>query len=669
MKKALFLTASFFFLLLIHTPIAFADETGFRFPTTCTTNGSSCNNMQFQDTLYNSWKSIYWALVTVAFTDFGVPDNAVIDDIQIKLRSRASPGGWGWIVLVSDDSGVTWFGPPLSCKYYPTDADACWTLGIWGSFNSINSPTFRWLNPGANLGRLFFVSGKDINSPTFRLKIEQSGGIKDFDIDTLLFNIRYHIAAPTPTPTPVPPFLDLPWDYQGQALSFSEAALAINSYFDHEYPLLSSGMGEPVQAENLTLGYDGKKPEGRNYSSHDGYDYGKSAGANLGDAVFAAADGTATRGDSSQCGACGNYILIDHGNGYQTRYFHMQDNDLIVKQGESKTVKMGDTIGKVGASGNVIPAGELGAHIHFMVVKDKDNDGNFDNNIPDGVVDPFGWQSKDPDPWPQYTFTQNNKTKTGATSTYLWKKQLDGIQQTIPVVGGQVSKGKYKIDFPPNAATSLFTVNVVPLGIAKPTNNLVSLGYTLDITATDLLGNAITSFLNAFTLTLDFSSLNTSRLDPASLSIYSSNDGVTWTKELTNIDFTNKTASAMLNHLTHFALMGQRLDTVAPTTTATMIGERGQNNWFSTDVTVSLDAKDNAGGLGVEYTLVKSDNGDWEAYKSPLLFTKEGLHEVLFYSVDADENIENVQSLSFGIDKTPPNVAIDAITSALWLQW
>lgn len=35
------------------------------------------------------------------------------------------------------------------------------------------------------------------------------------------------------------PFLeDLPWDYQSKGFTFNEAALNINSYFDHEYPLI-----------------------------------------------------------------------------------------------------------------------------------------------------------------------------------------------------------------------------------------------------------------------------------------------------------------------------------------------------------------------------------------------------------------------------------------------
>src|SRR3989344_4480599 len=90
---------------------------------------------------------------------------------------------------------------------------------------------------------------------------------------------------------PPTPFLDLPWGYEGEGLSFSEAALAINSYFDHEYPLLSSGLSEPQGLTDSIVGYLGFPRIDRPYSSHDGYDWGKKAKALIGDPVLAAADG------------------------------------------------------------------------------------------------------------------------------------------------------------------------------------------------------------------------------------------------------------------------------------------------------------------------------------------------------------------------------------------
>src|SRR3989344_8806623 len=65
------------------------------------------------------------------------------------------------------------------------------------------------------------------------------------------FTVRV-IANQTLPPPPPPPFLELPWDYQTNNLTFNVAALTINSYFDHEYPLLSVGGNEPTDSQGTT---------------------------------------------------------------------------------------------------------------------------------------------------------------------------------------------------------------------------------------------------------------------------------------------------------------------------------------------------------------------------------------------------------------------------------
>jgi len=76
----------------------------------------------------------------------------------------------------------------------------------------------------------------------------------------------------------------------------------------------------------------------------------------FGDAVIASAGGTVYRvanlGDTSY----GRYIIINHGNGWQTLYAHL--SEFTVREGQS--VAQGTRIGSVGNSG-----GSTGAHLHY----------------------------------------------------------------------------------------------------------------------------------------------------------------------------------------------------------------------------------------------------------------------------------------------------------------
>ena len=59
-------------------------------------------------------------------------------------------------------------------------------------------------------------------------------------------------------------------------------------------------------------------------------------------------------------GSYGNYVLLDHGNGYQTLYGHMEYGSVHVNVGDS--VNEGEVIGYMGNTGE-----SFGAHLHFEV--------------------------------------------------------------------------------------------------------------------------------------------------------------------------------------------------------------------------------------------------------------------------------------------------------------
>lgn len=462
------------------------------------------------------------------------------------------------------------------------------------------------------------------------------------------FKIDYIRITTLPTP-----FLDLPWDYEGKGLSFNEAALAINSFFDHQYPLLSRGrdLAEPATASANIVNFMGQTTTDA-YSKHDGYDWGNTAKAKLNDSVLAAASGSATYINS--CSSCGNMIVVDHGNNYQTRYMHLQKDDLITDIPNQPTpVSNRQQIGKVGFSGNVRPNDERGAHIHFGVFQDKNGDGNFNDNEPDGVTDPFGWQSYTIDPWPSYNFNYLGQNRTGNKSYYLWRENLINTASAVTPAGATLNAGNYTLTFPQNATTQNLLISAKSAPTAKTSNNLVSVGSTLLIKALDLLGNPVTQILGLYNIALDFSNLDISKLKADTLSFYSSQDGLVWNKEDTTFPASTQ-AQIQLNHFSYFALMGERRDTTPPTTTAILSGSNGQPAWFRSDVQLALNAQDNEDGLGVDYTLYQVNKGETQVYSSPLDFTQEGHYKVQFYSADEDDNIEEVKSVEFDIDKTLP---------------
>lgn len=60
-------------------------------------------------------------------------------------------------------------------------------------------------------------------------------------------------------------------------------------------------------------------------------------------------------------GGYGNYVVIDHGNGYKTLYAHMVNNSIVVKPGQ--VVTQGQKLGVMGSTGR-----STGTHLHFEVI-------------------------------------------------------------------------------------------------------------------------------------------------------------------------------------------------------------------------------------------------------------------------------------------------------------
>ncbi len=111
-------------------------------------------------------------------------------------------------------------------------------------------------------------------------------------------------------------------------------------------------LGRPINGA-ITSKY-GKRtdPLNKKKGIHEGVDIRGRSGSK----IRATADGVVIKAFAN--GGYGNYVEIDHGNGYHTVYGHMQS--YLVKKGE--TVERGQVIGLVGDSGR-----STGPHLHYEI--------------------------------------------------------------------------------------------------------------------------------------------------------------------------------------------------------------------------------------------------------------------------------------------------------------
>ncbi|MBI9044371.1 MAG: peptidoglycan DD-metalloendopeptidase family protein [Anaerolineaceae bacterium] len=171
------------------------------------------------------------------------------------------------------------------------------------------------------------------------------------------------------------PFLQLPFDQP------ADDFIKVNSFVD---------LASPGVYDDSIMRFDGKSLSPASFSTcilgvtcyggHNGVDYRTLAGPE----IKAAAAGTVVYRYFNTDPAQGNVdsgVIIDHGNGYRTAYWHMDPIQVEYRQ----EVAQGDVIG---ISGNV--GMSSGPHLHFGL------------RITEGYksVDPYGWWSNSvSDPW------------------------------------------------------------------------------------------------------------------------------------------------------------------------------------------------------------------------------------------------------------------------------
>lgn len=162
----------------------------------------------------------------------------------------------------------------------------------------------------------------------------------------------------------------LPWAY-GKTLGFD------NIYTASKASSLSAkynGLFTWPVPEYVEAGISMKDQLSADFSGNDSVHNGNHSGIDIAHTknpsadIVAAAEGTVivaenlTKGSTYPNGprTYGNYVIIDHGNGYFTCYGHMQYNSITVKVGDK--VNKGQKIGVMGTTGY-----STGNHLHFEI--------------------------------------------------------------------------------------------------------------------------------------------------------------------------------------------------------------------------------------------------------------------------------------------------------------
>lgn len=115
----------------------------------------------------------------------------------------------------------------------------------------------------------------------------------------------------------------------------------------------STGWGLPVSNVVVTSGYGYREdPTGISGTFHEGIDFGGSSST----VIMAVKSGTVA--EASYDGMSGNYVIINHGDGYYSLYAHLSSTTVSAGQAVTK----GQQVGFMGTTGN-----STGVHLHFGI--------------------------------------------------------------------------------------------------------------------------------------------------------------------------------------------------------------------------------------------------------------------------------------------------------------
>lgn len=564
--------------------------------------------------------------------------NLFISD-KVMLAGTSNTEG----LLVSLDQGTTWV---KSQDWGNKAAGPITSIGnsIYTAGHSTANSTYGIFKSSDNATTWFDISQGLYDSNANSVALGTARSSPDILFASFTANGIYRYEIPLPT-SDIESFLDLPWQYT----DFSKDAQRIYSYFDHEYPLLAYPYHtEPFETKSMTLNFRGvrKSEPYMYYSSHHGIDFTLPFGTS----ILAPYSGYASYSYNS---GTGNMIKIDHGNGFESWYMHLQGKDLLINvPGKKVWVNKSDKIGLVGLTGAT-----TGPHLHFTVLRDKNGNGVFDD-FPDGLVDPYGWQNVIfDDPWEKYTWTDTLGAHYGSKSPYLWVKKFDNAKSIVGKNAANIQLPSKIFWFPQSFSSKVLTLETsdTPTADRKGAGNEGKSpvrGTGFEVLAYDLTGETAKTFDLEYSIELDLSNLDTSNFKLSALKIYNWNDvGSQWEEITSSFNTLNQKITGLTTRTGEFAVFGDPIDISPPTSHVELQGAEN-NDVYTSDVTVSISSEDNKGGLGINNIYYSLDGGEnWDKYESSLTFYENGTYSIHFKAEDNASNMEPEQSTGFEIKK------------------
>ena len=372
----------------------------------------------------------------------------------------------------------------------------------------------------------------------------------------------------------------------------------------------------PTDGTNITSYFGPRaQPIAGASTYHEAVDIGVPEGTN----VYACADGVVTTASYSD--SAGNMVVIDHGNGLVSKYFH--NKELKVAAGD--TVTKGQIIAISGNTGN-----STGAHLHF---------GIYSNGT---AVDPLGFKYDNGMGSGTGEFDGNSGTLSTSSTIYAkvatWSESTDRIETDDPQVQAYdtTTYNMRATNINYQSLVSKFTMPFDYLWAYLVTCNskdfvmaLADLVYAseMEITVYDNL----TIDTNITTTTRE-DTITTTSTDPETGEEVETTETVTYTTKHTTIEKTNTINTVLTKANVWYVNYSQQYTYVSPTSESSGTAENGHTTetqkYISSPAVVKEKVELNPPEGEENFVSLIKDRKYFTAYNS-ILSAREWLFEIL----------------------------------------